>query len=67
MPVSPAEQARFDALYNAQAEATARALSRYGENGLPIFREAQRLIRDTPPGAVPSCGTGAAPSSRQPS
>ena len=67
VPVSPSEQARFDALYNAQAEATARALSRFGVNGLPIFREAQRLIRDTPPGAVPSCGTGAAPSSRQPS
>jgi hypothetical protein len=53
--IDPADQARFDALYNREAEATAAALSRIGIHGLPIFREAQRLIHDTPAGAVPQC------------
>jgi TRAP-type C4-dicarboxylate transport system substrate-binding protein len=57
--IDPADQARFDAIYNREAEATAAALSRLGIRGLPIFREAQRLIHDTPAGAVPQCPAAA--------
>ena len=60
--IDPADQARFDAIYNREAEATAASLSKVGIQGLPIFREAQRLIHDTPADAVPRCTAGAAPS-----
>lgn len=55
-PVSAADQARFDLLYNRDSEKTARGLSRFGIQGLPIFQEAQRLIHDNPPGRAPTCG-----------
>lgn len=59
--IDPADQARFDALYNSKAEQTAKALSRFGIDGLPIFREAQRLIHQTPGGGIPNCPAGTTP------
>ncbi|HVI99852.1 MAG TPA: TRAP transporter substrate-binding protein DctP [Sphingomonas sp.] len=63
--LDPADQARFDALYNRNAEASARALGRLGIHGQPIFHEAQRLIRTTPPGKPPTCDATAALSEKK--
>jgi len=54
-PISAADQARFDLLYNRDSEATARGLSRFGIQGLPIFRKAQALIASTPRDGTPTC------------
>ncbi|UAJ11526.1 TRAP transporter substrate-binding protein DctP [Polymorphobacter megasporae] len=54
-PISPADQARFDTLYNIDSAKTAASLSRFGIAGLPIFDEAQRLIGETPSGIAPAC------------
>ncbi len=43
-PIAPADQRRFDALYNQNAARIAKALARFGRDGTPIFTEAQRLI-----------------------
>lgn len=40
---SPGEQARFDALYNREAELSAARLSAYGIDGLDVFDYARRL------------------------
>ena len=42
--IAPAEQRRFDALYNRFALAQARALSEFRLDGVPVFHEAQRLV-----------------------
>jgi TRAP-type C4-dicarboxylate transport system substrate-binding protein len=43
-PVSPAEQAQFDAAYLRDAEANARALERFGLDGMQAFRLARDSI-----------------------
>lgn len=43
-PLPPAEQARFDRLYNADAFGQAQRLSQVGIDGVPVFRAAQHLI-----------------------
>lgn len=47
--MAPAEQARFDSLYLAEAEANARGLDRFGIDGLRAFRTARASLaaRDT--------------------
>lgn len=57
--VSPAEQRRLDTLYNANGLRIARDLSRFGSEGEPIFREAQRLIAQAAAGTPPACPAGA--------
>jgi TRAP-type C4-dicarboxylate transport system substrate-binding protein len=44
-PISPAEQQAFDALYNKDALEQAKRLSGVGIDAVPIYTEAQRLIR----------------------
>ena len=51
--ISPAEQARFDRLYLADAEANARSLSSLGIDGLDAFRKARASVR---PGGSIQCG-----------
>lgn len=46
--LAPAEQQRFDALYNRDALAQARRLNSLGIDAEPIFHEAQRLIAAGP-------------------
>jgi TRAP-type C4-dicarboxylate transport system substrate-binding protein len=43
-PMPPAEQQRFDTLYVRDAERNARALSRFGIDGLAAFRIARRSV-----------------------
>lgn len=43
--VSPSEQARFDALYLRDSEANARALARFGLDGMRAFRTARAAVR----------------------
>lgn len=45
-PADPAEQARFDRLYLAEAEENARNLSRFGIDGMPAFRTARASVLD---------------------
>ncbi|HVY03814.1 MAG TPA: TRAP transporter substrate-binding protein DctP [Caulobacterales bacterium] len=56
-PFDSADQARFDALYNASALANARALKEVGIDGEPVFRRAQALIH-AGAGVLASCGEG---------
>ncbi|MEO7550116.1 MAG: TRAP transporter substrate-binding protein DctP [Croceibacterium sp.] len=42
---APAEQARFDALYLADAQTNARALAAFGIDGLDAFRKARASVR----------------------
>lgn len=44
-PISPAEQKGFDALYNKDALIQAQRLAQVGIDAVPIYTEAQRLIR----------------------
>lgn len=44
IPMPPAEQQRFDALYNRLALGQAHRLAAVGLKGEPVFREAQRLV-----------------------
>jgi TRAP-type C4-dicarboxylate transport system substrate-binding protein len=55
-PVSPAEQARFETLYLADAEANARALATLGIDGLDAFRKARASVK--PDGSI-ECGDAA--------
>lgn len=56
LPMPAADQRRFDALYNRNAARIARALTRFGSDGTPIFAEAQRLIAATARGnPLPTC------------
>jgi len=43
--ISPAEQARFDALYLRDSEANARRLSRFGIDGIGAFRAARASVQ----------------------
>jgi TRAP-type C4-dicarboxylate transport system substrate-binding protein len=54
--VSPEDQERFDALYLRDAERNARALSRFGIDGMRAFRAARAAISD---GKVRCQGEGA--------
>lgn len=56
-PVSPADQARWNAVYNDGALASARDLSRYGLNGEPVFRSAQTTIAQIRAGRPPACAS----------
>lgn len=49
VPMSPADQARFDALYLRDAERNAKSLERLGIDGLAVFRTARASVagRDT--------------------
>ena len=44
-PISPQEQARFDALYLRDAEVNARGLGQFGIDGLTVFREARASVK----------------------
>lgn len=44
-PLAPAEQARFDRLYNQDALTQAKRLRAVGIDGVPVLDEAQRLIK----------------------
>jgi TRAP-type C4-dicarboxylate transport system substrate-binding protein len=55
-PVSPAEQARFETLYLADAQANARALASLGIDGLDVFRIARASVK--PDGSI-ECGDAA--------
>ena len=52
-PFAPAEQARFDALYLADAQSNARALADLGIDGLDAFRKARASIK---PDSAIECG-----------
>jgi TRAP-type C4-dicarboxylate transport system substrate-binding protein len=54
VPFSPAEQARWDAAYNAGAQQGARQLSQYGLDGMPVFRLAQASVANLRAGR-PAC------------
>ncbi len=52
--LDPAEQVRFDGIYNATALEHARELNRYGIDGPAIFRQAQAVLKQGSP--VTTCG-----------
>jgi TRAP-type transport system periplasmic protein len=55
-PTPPADQQRFDALYNRNAARIAAGLSRFGRDGTPIFLRAQQLVAaGRASGAPPAC------------
>ena len=54
IPLPPADQRRFDALYNRFALDQARRLAAVGLQGEPVFHEAQRLIAGGNPSCQPS-------------
>lgn len=56
LPISPADQARFDTLYLADAARNAAGLKRYGIDGMAVFKAARGSIR--PDGSV-RCGGAA--------
>jgi TRAP-type C4-dicarboxylate transport system substrate-binding protein len=43
--VTPEQQRRFDALYEAEGERNARELDRFGIDGISVFRHARRIAR----------------------
>jgi hypothetical protein len=43
--IAPADQKRFDALYEADALRNARALGRFGIDGESVFRHARRIAQ----------------------
>lgn len=49
VPVDPAEQARFDAAYDAEALSNARRLAEYGLPGEAIYRKARAVIAQGTP------------------
>jgi TRAP-type C4-dicarboxylate transport system substrate-binding protein len=53
--IAPAEQRRFDAIYNRGALRGARELSRFGIDGVPIFERAQSLIGSMAGGEPATC------------
>ncbi len=55
MPISPADQSRWDQIYARSALANARGLKRYGLDGEPVFRRAQAVIADLRKGRQPAC------------
>ncbi len=55
LPISPADQDRWDQIYAQSALASARDLSRYGMDGEPVFRRAQAVIADLRQGRQPAC------------
>jgi len=57
LALPPAEQARFDALYNKDAKIQAERLKQLGMDGTPVFETAQGLIRS---GAAARCPAPAA-------
>jgi TRAP-type C4-dicarboxylate transport system substrate-binding protein len=60
VPMPVAEQARFDALYRANAFRLGRTLKAYGIDGEPIARRAAALIAARAAGDTTTCGTGRA-------
>jgi TRAP-type C4-dicarboxylate transport system substrate-binding protein len=46
LPIDPAEQRRFDALYLAEARRGAQELARFGIDGLAVFETARRCERE---------------------
>lgn len=61
IPISPAEQARWDAAYNQSALTSARQLKRFGLDGEPVFRRAQAAASNIRQGhpACPQTSPGA--------
>ncbi|MGF7149975.1 TRAP-type C4-dicarboxylate transport system substrate-binding protein [Sphingomonas zeicaulis] len=57
LPIAPADQQRFDILYNRNAAQIAITLRRFGQDGTPIFLEAQRLITAAGAGSLPACAS----------
>jgi TRAP-type transport system periplasmic protein len=52
LPIDPAEQQRFDAIYDATALEHARQLERYGIDGSAVYRKARAVVAggcDAPP------------------
>jgi len=58
VPIAPGDQAKFDALYRANAFRLGRALSAYGIDGEPIARRATELIAARDAGRPEACQTG---------
>jgi hypothetical protein len=54
IPLPAADQQRFDTLYNTFALDQARRLSNVGIDGVPVFREAQRLLAADPVACTPA-------------
>jgi len=54
IPLPVADQQRFDALYNKFALDQAQRLSEVGIDGVPVFREAQRLLASDPVACTPA-------------
>lgn len=59
--IPPAEQRRFDALYNRFAISQAQALGKFGLAGMPVFTEAQRLVAAKASGAALCPAPGVTP------
>ena len=58
LSIDPAEQRRFDALYERDAESNARTLQAAGVDAVPVFEAARSIARSiTPQGAV-NCQAG---------
>ncbi|MEJ2110357.1 MAG: ABC transporter substrate-binding protein, partial [Acidobacteriota bacterium] len=54
--IAPEDQRRFDVLYEAEGERNARELSRFGIDGLPIFRRARRIALGIEQTGQVTCG-----------
>ncbi len=55
LDISPAERARFEALYIHDGESRARSLSRFDIDGLPTFKRARELAPHIAAGEIPTC------------
>jgi TRAP-type C4-dicarboxylate transport system substrate-binding protein len=53
--MAPAEQARFEAIYERDGEARARALARFGIDGMPTWRRARSLASQLAAGETLNC------------
>lgn len=57
-PISAEDQAAFDRLYDADAERNARALSRFGIDGMAVFDHARRIAEGIRATGTVDCGGG---------
>lgn len=57
VPASAADQARWDAAYDRGALASAKALQRYGLDGVEVFHRAQAAVSQIRAGRTPACAS----------
>lgn len=57
LPVSAADQTRWDAAYNRGALASAQSLQQYGLDGVTVFRRAQAAVSQIRAGHSPTCAS----------